>query len=189
MWRIIGMHKDVEEILVSTEEIAERIQVLGEELTADYQDKNPIVVGILKGSVPFMSDLIRAMDVKLQIDFMDISSYGGGVESSGQVKILKDLDADVSGRHVIIVEDIVDTGNTLAKIHDLFQHRNAASVKVVTLLNKPERRTADVSVDYIGFEIPDKFVIGYGMDFDEEYRQLPYIGILKPSVYAHLFHN
>ncbi|ALZ88456.1 hypoxanthine phosphoribosyltransferase [Aerococcus urinaeequi] len=183
------MHKDVEEILFSTEEIAERIQVLGEELSANYQDKKPIVVGILKGSVPFMSDLIRAMDIKLQIDFMDISSYGGGVESSGQVKILKDLDADVSGRHVIIVEDIVDTGNTLAKIHDLFQHRNAASVKVVTLLNKPERRTADVSVDYIGFEIPDKFVIGYGMDFDEEYRQLPYIGILKPSVYAHLFHN
>ena len=183
------MNDDIEKVLYSREEIHQVAQKLGEKITTDYADKDPLVVCILKGSVPFMSDLIRAMDVKLQIDFMDISSYGGGVESSGQVKILKDLDADVSGRHVIIVEDIVDTGNTLAKIHDLFQHRNAASVKVVTLLNKPERRTADVSVDYIGFEIPDKFVIGYGMDFDEEYRQLPYIGILKPSIYAHLFHN
>lgn len=183
------MHKDVEEILFTVEDIADRTKVLGQQLTDEYQDKNPIVVGILKGSVPFMSDLIRAMDCHLQIDFMDISSYGGGVESSGQVKILKDLDADVAGRHVIIVEDIVDTGNTLSKIHDLFQHRDAASVKVVSLLNKPERRVADVEVDYVGFEIPDKFVIGYGMDFDESYRQLPYIGVLKPSVYAHLFKN
>lgn len=183
------MHKDVEEIMISAEEIAERTKALGQQLTADYEGKNPIVVGILKGSVLFMSDLIREMDVKLQIDFMDISSYGGGVESSGQVKILKDLDADVSGRHVIIVEDIVDTGNTLAKIHDLFHHRDAASVKVVSLLNKPERRVADVEVDYFGFEIPDKFVVGYGMDFDQDYRQLPYLGILKPGVYAHLLHD
>lgn len=182
------MHNDVEEILYSAEDIAARIKELGQELSAEYQDKNPIVVGILKGSVLLMSDLVREMDVKLQLDFMDVSSYGSGVESSGHVKIIKDLDADVADRHVIIVEDIVDTGNTLAKIYDLFQHRNAASVKVVALLNKPERRVADVQVDYTGFEIPDKFVIGYGMDFDEDYRQLPFIGILKPSVYAHLLH-
>lgn len=181
------MNPDIEEVLISAEEIDAAVKRLGQELTKDYQDKNPVVVCILRGSVVFLADLVRQMQCPLEIDFMDLSSYGGGMESSGQVKILKDLDTDVAGRHVIIVEDIVDTGNTLAKIHDLFLHRQAESVKVVSFLNKPERRTANVTVDYVGVEIPDKFVVGYGMDFDEQYRGLPYIGILKPSVYAHLF--
>ena len=181
------MNPDIEDILISEEEIASAVNRLGEQLTTEYAGKNPLVVCILKGSVLFLSDLVRAMDCPLELDFMDLSSYGGGMESSGQVRILKDLDTDVSGRDVLIVEDIVYTGNTLSKIFNLFEQRNAASVKVVTFLNKPERRTADVKVDYVGVEIPDKFVVGYGMDFDEQYRGLPYIGILKPSVYSHLF--
>lgn len=181
------MNPDIEEILISSEEIQAAVKRLGEQLTTDYAGKNPLVVCILKGSVLFLSDLIREMDCPLEIDFMDLSSYGGGVESTGQVKILKDLDTDVTNRDVIIVEDIVDTGNTLSKIYELFTHRNAASVKVVTFLNKPDRRTANVEVSYVGMEIPDKFVVGYGMDFDENYRGLPYIGVLKPSVYSHLF--
>lgn len=181
------MHSDIKEILISELELAEAVADLGAQITADYAGKQPIIVGILKGSIVFMADLIRHIDLPLEIDFMDVSSYGSAMESSGNVKINKDLDASVTGRDIIIVEDIVDTGNTLAYIRDLLKHRNANSVKVVTLLNKKERRSVAIEANYIGLEIPDNFVVGYGLDFDEKYRGLPYIGILKPVVYEHLF--
>lgn len=181
------MHPDIKEVLISEEELAEAVAKLGAQLTQDYEGKNPIIVGILKGSILFMADLIRHIDLPLEIDFMDVSSYGSSMESSGNVRINKDLDSSVAGRDIIIVEDIVDTGNTLAYIRDLLKHRDAASVRVVTLLNKTERRSVAIEANYIGIEIPDNFVVGYGLDFDEKYRGLPYIGILKPAVYEHLF--
>lgn len=159
------------------------VERLGAQLAAEYQDKNPLVVGILRGSAPFMMDLVRAMDCYLEIDFMDVSSYGDALESSGNVRILKDLDTDVTGRHVLIVEDIVDSGRTLAKLLDLFATRQAASVKVCTLLDKPERRAVDVTADYVGLSIPNEFVVGYGLDYRQQYRNLPYVGVLKAEVY------
>lgn len=159
------------------------VERLGAQLAAEYQDKNPLVVGILRGSAPFMMDLVRAMDCYLEIDFMDVSSYGDALESSGNVRILKDLDTDVTGRHVLIVEDIVDSGRTLAKLLDLFATRQAASVKVCTLLDKPERRVVDVTADYVGLTVPNEFVVGYGLDYRQQYRNLPYVGVLKAEVY------
>lgn len=159
------------------------VERLGAQLAAEYQDKNPLVVGILRGSAPFMMDLVRAMDYYLEIDFMDVSSYGDALESSGNVRILKDLDTDVTGRHVLIVEDIVDSGQTLAKLLELFATRQAASVKVCTLLDKPERRAVDVTADYVGLTVPNEFVVGYGLDYRQQYRNLPYVGVLKAGVY------
>ena len=177
------LEKDIERILISQEEIQVRCKELGKELTENYQDKNPLVVGVLKGAVPFMADIIRSIDAYLELDFMDVSSYGNATVSSGEVKIVKDLDTNVEGRDLLIVEDIIDSGRTLAYLVDLFKYRKANSVKIVTLLDKPEGRVVDIEADYIGFNVPNEFVVGYGLDYAEAYRNLPYIGVLKPSVY------
>jgi len=178
------MHNDIKEILISKQQIEEKALELGQILNAAYAEKRPILLGLLKGSVPFMGDLMKVLDIPAQIEFMDVSSYHGGVASSGQVKILKDLDIDIDGRHVIIVEDIVDTGFTLLKVVELLKHRGAASVEVVTMLDKPEGRIVEMKAKYVGFTIPKAFVVGYGLDYDELYRNLPYVGILKEEVYT-----
>lgn len=177
------LEKDILEILITQEQIQEKTQELGKILTKDYEGKTPLVVGILKGAVPFMADIIRACDMPMEIDFMDVSSYGRETYSSGEVKILKDLDTNVAGRDILIVEDIIDTGLTLSYLVDLFKYRQAKSVKIVTLLDKPSGRTKAITADYIGFKVPGEFVVGYGLDYIEEYRNLPYVGILKPEVY------
>ncbi|MGK5511107.1 hypoxanthine phosphoribosyltransferase [Brevibacillus formosus] len=178
------MNQDIEKILLSEEDIAGKVRELGETLAAEYKDKNPLVICVLKGAVIFMADLIRHMNIPCEMDFMAVSSYGSGTESSGMVKILKDLDTSVQDRHVLVVEDIMDSGLTLSRLVELLRHREAASVKVVTLLNKPERRKVDISPDYKGYDVPDEFVVGYGLDYAEHYRNLPYIGVLKPEVYT-----
>ena len=177
------MDNDIENILFTSEDIKIAVQKLGQKLTEDYQDKNPVVVGILRGAAPFMIDLIRAMDCYMEIDFMAVSSYGDDTESSGTVKIIKDLDTDVTNRHVLIVEDIIDSGRTAQALRKLFAAKNAASVKICSLLDKPERREVDVQADYVGIDTPNEFVVGYGLDFRQQYRNLPYIGVLKPEVY------
>jgi len=177
------MNNDIEKILFTNEDIKATVQKLGQKLTEDYQDKNPVVVGILRGAAPFMIDLIRAMDCYMEIDFMAVSSYGDDTESSGTVKIIKDLDTDVTDRHVLIVEDIIDSGRTAQALRKLFAAKNAASVKICSLLDKPERREVDIQADYIGIDTPNEFVVGYGLDFRQQYRNLPYIGVLKPEVY------
>ncbi|HAQ4208743.1 TPA: hypoxanthine phosphoribosyltransferase [Enterococcus faecium] len=175
--------KDIERILISQEEIQVRCKELGKELTEIYQNTNPLVVGVLKGAVPFMADIVRSIDTYLELDFMDVSSYGNATVSSGEVKIVKDLDTNVEGRDLLIVEDIIDSGRTLAYLVDLFKYRKAKSVKIVTLLDKPEGRVVNIEADYVGFNVPNEFVVGYGLDYAEAYRNLPYIGVLKPSVY------
>ncbi|WP_039944573.1 hypoxanthine phosphoribosyltransferase [Thermicanus aegyptius] len=179
-----GIFEDIKEILIPEEAIDKRIRELGEILSEEYRDKNPLVIAILKGAAPFMSDLTKRMDVYLEMDYMVVSSYGLSTRSSGVVKIIKDLDYDISGRHLLIVEDVIDSGLTLNYIVDLLKRRNPRSLKVVTLLDKPKRRHVDLKPDYIGFEVPDEFVVGYGLDYAEQYRNLPFIGILKPEVYA-----
>ena len=177
------LHPDIEEILYSEEEIIAVVKDLAAQLTKEYEGKNPLVIGVLKGAVMFMTDLSRAMDCDLELDFMDVSSYGAGMESSGDVKILKDLDTTVDGRDLLIVEDIIDTGRTLSYLIEIFKYRKAKSIKVVTLMDKKERREVDLEADYIGINVPNEFVVGYGLDFNEKYRNLPYIGILKTEVY------
>lgn len=177
------LEKDIKQILISREQILEKTAELGKQLTEDYKDKNPLVVGILKGAIPFMADITRCIDAHIEMDFMDVSSYGNATVSSGEVKIQKDLDTNVEGRNILIVEDIIDSGRTLAYLVDLFKYRKAASVKIVTLLDKPEGRVVDIDVDYVGFHVPNEFVVGYGLDYAEAYRNLPYIGILKPEIY------
>lgn len=177
------LEKDIEKILVSREEIRTRCEELGKELTAEYAGKNPLVIGVLKGAVPFMADIVREMDCHVEMDFMDVSSYGNATVSSGEVKIVKDLDTNVEGRHILVVEDIVDSGRTLAYLVDLFKYRKASSVKIVTLLDKPEGRVVEIKADYVGFDVPNEFVVGYGLDYQQLYRNLPYVGVLKPSVY------
>ena len=178
------MKQDIERILFSEEQLKERIAALGAELTRDYEDKNPIFVGVLKGCFVFMADLLRNVDVYCTMDFMSVSSYGDGVTSTGAVQINKDLSRDIAGRHVIIVEDILDSGITLSYLKKYLSVRNPASISIVTLLDKPARRRADVQADYVGFEVEDAFVVGYGLDYAEEYRNLPYIGVLKSEVYS-----
>ena len=178
------MKQDIERILFSEEQLKERIAALGAELTRDYEDKNPIFVGVLKGCFVFMADLLRNVDVYCTMDFMSVSSYGDGVTSTGAVKINKDLSRDIAGRHVIIVEDILDSGITLSYLKKYLSVRNPVSISIVTLLDKPARRRADVQADYVGFEVEDAFVVGYGLDYAEEYRNLPYIGVLKSEVYS-----
>lgn len=178
------MHQDIEKVLITEEDIATKCQELGEQLTKDYDGKFPLVIGVLKGATQFMADLVRNIDTHLEIDFMDVSSYGSGTRSTGEVKIIKDLDAKVEGRDLIIVEDIIDSGLTLSYLVDLFKYRKAKTVKIVTLLDKPEGRTAKIKADMIGFEVPNAFVVGYGLDYNEKYRNLPYIGILKEHVYS-----
>jgi hypoxanthine phosphoribosyltransferase len=179
-----SIHDDVEEILLSGEQIANRVAELGAQLAADYAGRDPVLVSVLKGSIIFLADLIRSMEMPVSLDLMEVSSYGASTESSGQVRILKDLSKPIAGRDVIVVEDIIDTGLTLNYLLKYLRDRNPASIRICCLLDKPARRLAEISIDYIGFSIPDRFVIGYGLDYDERYRNLPYIGVLKPSVYG-----
>ena len=178
------MHSDIKTVLADEEQIRARITALGEQITADYAGKQPLFVGVLKGCFMFMADLVRSCRVNCTVDFMVVSSYGAGTSSTGAVKIVKDLSDDIEGRDVIIVEDILDSGNTLSYLTKYLSGRNPASIRIVTLLDKPDRRTADVTADYIGFTIPDAFVVGYGLDYDQRYRNLPFIGVLKPEVYS-----
>ena len=177
-------HDDVEEILLDTATIADRVAELGAQLTTDLGDRDPVLVSVLKGSLVFLADLMRAMEMPVSIDLMEVSSYGSGTETSGQVRILKDLSGPIDGRHVIVVEDIIDTGLTLNYLLKYLADKGPASVRIVCLLDKPARRLAEIPIDYRGFTIPDRFVIGYGLDYDERYRNLPYIGVLKPAVYG-----
>lgn len=177
------MINDVERVLLSEEQLAKRILEIGAEITADYAGKEILMIGVLRGAVLFMADLARAIKVPVAIDFMAVSSYGAGTSSSGVVRILKDLDENVEGNHVLVVEDIIDSGLTLNYLVDNLKSRQPASIKICTLLNKPDRRKVDVDIAYNGFTIPDHFVIGYGLDYAEKYRNLPFIGILKPEIY------
>ncbi len=177
------MHDQIEEVLISQQEIQEKVKQLGSQLKDDYRDKNPLIICVLKGALIFVSDLIRAMDCPLSLDFMAVSSYGSSTKSSGVVQILKDLETGIEGRHVIIAEDIVDTGLTLNYLRNNLLSRDPASLAICSLLDKPSRRQVKIKPDYCGFVIPDKFVVGYGLDFDQQFRNLPYIGILKPEAY------
>ena len=177
------LEKDIEKILIDQEALQKRTRELAEQITKDYEGKPLTVVATLKGAVLFFSDLVRWIDLPLQLDFMRVSSYGSGTRSSGAVQIIKDLDADVTGRHILIVEDIVDTGNTLAYLYDYLINRGAVSVRICTLLEKTARRERKVNDDYTGFFVPDEFVVGYGLDYAEDYRNLPFVGVLKRSVY------
>ena len=177
------MKDDIKKVLLSEEELHTRVSELGAQLSRDYEGKNLLMVSVLKGSVVFMADLMRAISQPAEIDFMVVSSYGSGVKSSGVVKIVKDLDINLQGKDILIVEDILDSGMTLDYIKGMLQDRNPASIRICTLLDKPARRKADLQADYVGFTVPDEFVVGYGLDYDERYRNLPYIGVLKPRVY------
>ena len=179
-----NMKEDVLRVLLSEDEIREKVRELGGKITADYKNSNLMLVTVLKGAVVFLADLMRQIDVPAEIDFMVVSSYGSGVKSSGVVKIVKDLDVPLAGKDILIVEDILDSGLTLSYIKELLESRGPRSIRIATLLDKPSRRKVDLQADYVGFTIPDEFVIGYGLDYDEKYRNLPYIGILKPEVYS-----
>ena len=177
------MKKDIEKVLLSEKEIADIIANLGQQISKDYKDKNLLMVSILKGSVVFMADLMRAIDIHCRIDFMCVSSYGSGTLSSGSVKIIKDLDIDLKDYDLLLVEDILDSGKTLSNVKQMLLTRNPSSVKICTFLDKPARRESDIKADYVGAVVPDEFVVGYGLDYDEKYRNLPYLGVLKPAVY------
>lgn len=178
------MHKDVKEVLISAEEITERCKELGAQITADYKAKGttPLFVALLRGSVPFLAELIKYIELDIEYDFMDVSSYEG-TESIGDIKILKDLDSSVRGIDILLVEDIVDTGRTLDTVTNMLFNKGANDVKVVSLLDKPSRRVVEIDADYVGFTIDNLFVIGYGLDYDQKYRNLPFVGILKDEVY------
>lgn len=178
------MQNDIQEIIFSEEEIQRKVAELGGTLSKDYEGRNPLVICVLKGAFIFMADLVKRMSIPLELDFMAVSSYGQSTKSSGVVKIIKDLDVPVEGRNVLIVEDIIDSGLTLSYLIDVLERRNALSISVVTLFDKPARRTVELDPDYKGFTIPDAFVVGYGLDYAEKYRNLPYIGVLKPEVYS-----
>lgn len=178
------LYRDLTKILVSREEIAEAVAALGKRITEDYRGKELLLVGILKGSVVFFADLIRAIDLPLKTEFMAVSSYGAATRTSGVVSLVKDLTTDITGMHVLIVEDIVDSGMTLSYLSKYLSTRGAASIKIATLLDKPERRRVDLKADYFCFTIPDEFVVGYGLDYAEKYRNLPDIGVLDPRVYS-----
>ena len=178
------MRNDIQEVLFSEQQLADKVAELGARISADYEDKNPLVVSVLKGSYVFMADLTRKITIPCNVDFMAVSRYGAGTKTTGEVQIIKDIGSKIDGRHLIIVEDILDSGVTLSFLMKILKARGAASIRLCTLLSKPERRKVDVPVDYLGFEIPDAFVVGYGLDYAEKYRNLPYIGILKPSVYG-----
>lgn len=177
------MHNDIQKVLLTEEMLADKVAELGAQITRDYADKEIFAIGILRGAVVFMADLIRAIDRPVQIDFMAVSSYGMQTDSSGIVRILKDLDSPIEGKHVLIIEDIIDSGQTLSYLIKNLSERKPASIQLCTLMNKPERRKVDLPVKYVGFEIPNEFVVGYGLDYAERYRNLPYLGILKHSVY------
>jgi hypoxanthine phosphoribosyltransferase len=178
------MIDDIERVLLSEDRLKQIVQDLGKRISEDYAGKNLLMVSILKGSVVFMSDLMRAITIPCRIDFMSVSSYGSGVKTSGVVKIIKDLDIPLAGYDLLVVEDILDSGMTLSYILELLQARNPRSIRLCTLLDKPERRRVDIHPDYVGCAVPDEFVVGYGLDYDEKYRNLPFVGILKPAVYG-----
>lgn len=178
------MEADILKVLVTEEEIRGRIAELGDALYEKFQDKNPLFLGVLKGSFVFMADLVRACQVKSDVEFIAVSSYQNATVSSGRVQITHDLQQDITGRHVIIVEDILDSGSTLAFLKDYFLTKGAASITIVTLLDKPSRRTKAITADLTGFTVPDEFVVGYGLDYCQQYRNVPYIGVLKPEVYS-----
>ncbi|MCI9171257.1 MAG: hypoxanthine phosphoribosyltransferase [Lawsonibacter sp.] len=178
------MEQDIQEILFTEEQLKSRVNEIARQIEADYAGREIMLISVLRGSFIFMADLCRAIRLPCTLDFMSVSSYGAGTTSSGQVQITKDLSEDITGRHVIVVEDILDSGNTLSYLLNILEHRHPASVRLCTLLDKPERRTKPVDLHYRGFTIPDAFVVGYGLDYAEKYRNLPYIGILKPEVYG-----
>lgn len=178
------MQNDIQEVLISQEEIKEKVAELGQRLSKEYEGRNPLVICILKGAFIFMADLVKEITVPIELDFMAVSSYGNLTKSSGEVKIIKDLDTSIEGRDILIVEDIIDSGLTLSYLVDVLQRRNAKSVKIVTLFDKPSGRTIDLEADLAGFILPDAFVVGYGLDYAEGYRNLPYVGVLKPEVYT-----
>jgi hypoxanthine phosphoribosyltransferase len=179
-----SMMPDVKEVLITSREIEEKVREIGARITEDYRGEKPLLVGILRGAVVIMSDLMRSIDLKCELDFMDISSYGSGSSSSGVVRILKDLEEDITDRHVLIVEDIIDTGLTLSYLMRSLHARGPASLEICALLSKPSRRRAELDVRYLGFEVPDEFVVGYGLDYAGAYRNLPDICVLKPEVFG-----
>lgn len=178
------MENDILKILVTEEQLHQKVAELGARISRDYADKNLLLVSILKGSVIFMADLMRSITIPAKIDFMAVSSYGSGVKTSGVVKIVKDMDIDLNGYDVLIVEDILDSGMTLKYITELLRQRGTRSIRIATLLDKPARRKVDIKADYYCFDIPDEFVVGYGLDYDEHYRNFPAVGVLKPEVYS-----
>ena len=180
----MSQRDDILKVLFSEEQLKEKCAEMGAQITRDYAGKNLLLVTVLKGAVVYMADLMRCIDLPCAIDFMVVSSYGSGTKTSGVVKIVKDLDQDLSGKDILIVEDILDSGMTLSYLKGLLQSRNPASIRIATLLDKPSRRKVELVADYVGFEVPDEFVVGYGLDFDEEYRNLPFVGVLKPHVYG-----
>ncbi len=177
------MIKDIKEVLFNEEDIKKKVKEISKEISRDYKGKDLVVVGVLKGSVLFAAELIKGITIPCEIDFMAVSSYGDATESSGVVRILKDLDHSIEGRDILIVEDIVDSGITLSYLTKYLKARKANSIEIVTLLNKPARRKKDIHVKYIGYDVPDEFIVGYGIDYAEKYRNLPFIGVLKPEVY------
>ena len=178
-----NLEQDIERVLFSEEELKRRVAELGARINEDYAGKKLILIGVLRGSFIFVADLVRQLNLPCTVDFMAVSSYGTGTTSSGQVRIVKDLSEDIAGRDVLVVEDIMDTGHTLSYLLQYLKDKGAASVRLCTLLDKPSRRTVPVEIQYCGFTIPDYFVVGYGLDYAEQYRSLPYIGVLKPCVY------
>ena len=178
------MIDDIERIFFTEEQLRERVRELGARITADYAGRSPLFVGVLKGSFVFMADLVRSMELDCDIDFMAVSSYGSGTTTTGAVEISKDLSRDIEGRDVVIVEDILDSGVTLSYLKKYLEVRKPASIALCTLLDKPARRRADIVPDYVGFECPNEFIVGYGLDYAEKYRNLPFIGVLKPEIYA-----
>lgn len=180
----MDMRDDIQTVLVTEEQLRAKVAELGARISRDYAGKDLLLVSILKGAVVFMADLMRAVTIPCSIDFMVVSSYGGtNTQSTGLVKIVKDLDADLSGREVLIVEDVLDTGVTLSNLVPMLKMRHPNSVRICAILDKPARRKTDIRADYTGFEVPDAFVVGYGLDYDEKYRNLPYVGVLKPEIY------
>lgn len=177
------MKSDIKKILIDEETLKAKVKELGEKITKDYKDKDLLLICVLKGAVVFVSDLMKTIELPLNIDFMAISSYGSGTKSSGVVRILKDLESSIEGRDVLIVEDIIDSGLTLSYLVECLKARNPKSIEICTILDKPERRTADLYIKYTGFKVPDEFVVGYGLDYAEKYRNLPYIAVLKEEVY------
>ena len=175
---------DIKEILFSEDRLSGIVRSMGARISGDYRDKNLLMVSILKGSVVFMSDLMRSVTIPCSIDFMAVSSYGSGVKTSGVVKIIKDLDINLKGYDVLVVEDILDSGLTLSYILELLQSREPKSIRLCTLFDKPDRRTVNIQADYVGTPVPDEFIVGYGLDYDEKYRNLPFVGILRPEVYG-----
>lgn len=178
------LEKDIQEVLFSQQQLEERVDQIAQEITRDYAGKEIVLISVLRGSFVFMADLCRRIDLPCTIDFMSVSSYGSGTSSTGQVQITKDLSGDISGKHILVVEDILDSGNTLSYLLHVLSARHPASISLCTLLDKPERREKPITADYVGFTVPNAFIVGYGLDYAEKYRNLPYIGVLKPEIYS-----